>query len=207
MLNSLAFRRVKEGERVSAAQFNKLLETVERLAGILMGGGAMFDGPGGPAFVPADNAQMTYVELETDIVGAAHDRAANDLFVDPDIASGTDPWADFGTDSEFIMPPHAGLWLAGERHVVMRHSGAGKNVLMPFTQVALCVLDGTLSKGGSATASVWGIEASGETDSTRNITVYDWLLDTGQTIASGKRVIAIEHRQSRRWYVVGAQCA
>ncbi len=205
MLNSLSFDRVKEGDQVSAKQYNKLLDTVERLAGIMIAGGHMIDGPGGPVFFPSPEAEVNYVELGLDIVGSDHDRTVNDLHVDPDIASGTDPWIDFGTDSAFVMPPHDGLWLAGERNVLFRHSGAGKNVLMPFTQVHLARLDAVLTAGGSANASVFEIAASGESNSTRTITVHDRSLKTGESLAAQTDVIVVEHRQSRRFYVVSGR--
>lgn len=67
-------------------------------------------------------------------------------------------------------------------------------------------LDGTLSYQGSATMSIWWYNGSAEADSTENVTVYDWLLSTGQTIASGKQVTAAWDSRSGRYYVTGAQC-
>ena len=207
MLNTLAFRRVSPGEPVSAGQFNRVLEVLEQLSGIVMAGGNMVDGPNGPVFVPSQESDLHYIELSTDIVGSAHDRTVDELEIDPDVANGSDPWIDREEDQEFVMPPHAGLWLAGERSVVLRHSSAGKNLLLPFTQLHLGVTDGVLSKDSSVTVSIWEDQSSGVSDSGRNVTAYDWLLDTGQTIASGKRVFLGEHRQSRKFYVIGAQCA
>lgn len=67
-------------------------------------------------------------------------------------------------------------------------------------------LDGTLSVGGSATMSVWKWNGSAEADTGDNITVYDFLLASGQTIASGKKVVAEWDSASGRWYVVSAEC-
>jgi hypothetical protein len=68
-------------------------------------------------------------------------------------------------------------------------------------------LDGTLSYQGSATLSIWWYNGSAEADTTENVTVYDWLLSSGQTIASGKQVTAAWDSRSSRYYVTGAQCA
>lgn len=68
-------------------------------------------------------------------------------------------------------------------------------------------LDGQLAKDGSATMSVWRFDGSSETDTGENITVYDWMLKTGQTVASGKKVVAEFFMDSGRWYVVAAECA
>jgi hypothetical protein len=67
-------------------------------------------------------------------------------------------------------------------------------------------LDGALSFGGSATMSVWYWNGSAEADTGRNVTVYDWLLLTGQSIASGTQVTASWDARSGRYYVTGAQC-
>ena len=68
-------------------------------------------------------------------------------------------------------------------------------------------LDGALSFGGSATMSVWWWNGSAEADTTVNVTVYDWLLVSGQSIASGTQVTAAWDARSGRYYVTGAQCA
>lgn len=67
-------------------------------------------------------------------------------------------------------------------------------------------LDGTLSYNGSATMSVWEWNGSSEADSGENVTVYDWLLSSGQTVGSGVRVTAYYDVASGRWYLDGAQC-
>jgi hypothetical protein len=66
-------------------------------------------------------------------------------------------------------------------------------------------LDGTLSKGSSVAMSIWKGAGGSETDSTLNVTVYDWLLATGQTIASGIKVKA--EFVNGVLYVTAAECA
>lgn len=66
-------------------------------------------------------------------------------------------------------------------------------------------LDGTQSYQGSAVMSVWAWNGTAEADTGENVTVYDWHLSSGQTIASGKQVTAAF--VGGRWYVVAAQCA
>lgn len=68
-------------------------------------------------------------------------------------------------------------------------------------------LDGSLSYQGSATLSVWKYNGSAEADSGENITVYDWLLSSGQSVASGKQVTAFYDLASSRWYLDAAQCS
>lgn len=67
-------------------------------------------------------------------------------------------------------------------------------------------LDGTMSYDGTATVSVWKWNGSAMADTSENVTARDWLLSSGQTIASGTRVIVLKHRRNQ-WFVVGAQCS
>lgn len=65
-------------------------------------------------------------------------------------------------------------------------------------------LDGTMNYAGSATMSVWAWNGSADADTTVNVTVYDWLLKSGQSIASGTQVVAAY--VGGRWRVIGAAC-
>jgi hypothetical protein len=77
-----------------------------------------------------------------------------------------------------------------------------------FRREAKGKLDGALTFGGSATMSVWEHSGSAEVDTTENITVYDWLLASGQTVASGRKVVAHQMKTASgyRWYVTSAEC-
>jgi hypothetical protein len=65
-------------------------------------------------------------------------------------------------------------------------------------------LDGTQSFQGSAVMSVWAWNGSAEADTGENVTVYDWHLKSGQSIAAGTQVTAA--MVGGRWYVIAAQC-
>ncbi len=67
-------------------------------------------------------------------------------------------------------------------------------------------LDGTLSAGATATMSIWDSHTGSSADTGLNITVYDWLLTSGN-VASGKKVIAYYEAVSNHWYVLAAECA
>jgi len=67
--------------------------------------------------------------------------------------------------------------------------------------------DGSLSFGGSATMSIWYYNGSADADTGENVTVYDWHLSTGQTVASGKQVSAFREDASSRWILDATQCA
>lgn len=73
------------------------------------------------------------------------------------------------------------------------------------------IIHGTLQNGmsyqGNDKMYVWKNSGSGGEVSTGVlVSVYDWLLSAGQSIAAGKHVIAGWDAQSERYYVIGAQC-
>ena len=61
-------------------------------------------------------------------------------------------------------------------------------------------LDGTLSAGSYADASIWWHDGSDMVDSTKNVEVYDWFLGSGESLAAGT-LVAIEFFADSRWYV------
>jgi hypothetical protein len=65
-------------------------------------------------------------------------------------------------------------------------------------------LDGSQSYQGSAVMSVWAWNGSAEADTGEDVTVFDWHLKTGQTIAAGTQVTAA--LVGGRWYVIASQC-
>lgn len=71
-------------------------------------------------------------------------------------------------------------------------------------EVKIGKLDGALSYQGSATMSEWSFNGSADADTGINETVYDWLLLSGQSIATGTQVVAA--RAGEQWRVIGAQC-
>lgn len=65
-------------------------------------------------------------------------------------------------------------------------------------------LDSAMVKGGSSTMSVYAFGGSAEAWTGETITVFDWVLSTGQTIEAGSNV-EIGY-MGGRWYVIAAQC-
>lgn len=69
-------------------------------------------------------------------------------------------------------------------------------------------LDGKLSAGGSAIASIWstGSATGADHDTGRNVTVYDDLLKSGKTLAAGTQIHIEYYPGDNRWYVTAAKC-
>lgn len=76
---------------------------------------------------------------------------------------------------------------------------SGRYLLRPFRWKVVTVLGATLNQGSSATSTV--------ADTGETLTVYDCLLSTGQTVASGKTVTAFYDPADNNWKADGAQCA
>jgi hypothetical protein len=86
-------------------------------------------------------------------------------------------------------------------------SGRRRQNVSPLPRLVLRgKLDGALSQGSSATMSVWHYDGSAETDTGENVTVYDWMLKSGQSVNSGKKVVATLFMDSGRYYVTAAEC-
>jgi len=69
-------------------------------------------------------------------------------------------------------------------------------------EVAFGKLDEELVKDGTATLSVW--TESPLADSGDNIEVKDWLLSTGDSLASSTKCVAVKYFGT--WYVIAAEC-
>ena len=61
-------------------------------------------------------------------------------------------------------------------------------------------LDGTLSAGSYADASIWWHDGSDMVDSTKNVEVQDWFLGSGESLPTGT-LVQIEFFADSRWYV------
>lgn len=68
-------------------------------------------------------------------------------------------------------------------------------------------LAGELEAGGSATVNVWSYRAGSvqATDPLEQVTVYDWLLASGDSIAEGTKVF-FELKSDGHWYVYASEC-
>lgn len=100
---------------------------------------------------------------------------------------------------------------AGPVRILYKPSGTGEKtcaVLLGSSEAAWETgkLDGEMSYQGTQTVSIWRWNGSAMADTTLNVTARDWLLSSGQTIASGKQVVIMRH-PSGQWFVVGAQCS
>ena len=142
------------------------------------------------------------VELNDTIQARDTDKAAERFAFD---ATHSDPWLDSGEAARAY----------GRRHAVaLSRRGAAFDVLAPGgwaadsdsrRAVSFRQADRVLAAGGSATVEVWKVASGSPADSTYALTAYDWLLPSGGSLSSGTPVLLLQHLQSKRFYVVGAQ--
>ena len=150
----------------------------------------------------AAGAGFDLVELSDTIQAHDADKAAERFAFD---ATHSDPWIDSGEALQHTADAMQSLYLAGERHLTFWHPAAGQRIPVPGVQFHFGKLTETLSARGSATVEVWKVASGSPADSTFSLTAYDWLLPSGGTLPSGTPVILLQHLQSKRFYVVGAQ--
>jgi hypothetical protein len=184
--------KVKPGDPVLAEQWNRVATAIKQLVSTL-------------ALQTSDHrrSEIFVGELQGNVEADDTDKAANLMSLDVDNGS----WEDLGVEYDSVYEPQGGCWLEGERLPLLHERSSGKLHILPMVQVLYGKLDNELTEEGSATMSVWEVDGSGDyVDTGSDVTVWDWCLSTGQTIAEGKKVIAAQFLQSRRFIVVAAEC-
>jgi hypothetical protein len=205
-------RKVSEfrsGRPLSAARLNRLVEAANRAAQVAVAPPLLLSaGDGGVHLALSDQPHFDIVELAASLepgdVDVAAARLARDFGASP---SASDQWATSGEALSYAMDHLESVWLEGSRALALWLPGAGQRILLPGTQWHLAKLDGALSAGSTATASLWGVSSGSAADSGINVTAHDWLLTGGQSLPAGATVVLQQHAQSRRWYVVQALAA
>ena len=125
------------------------------------------------------------------VTSDSHEFAAPDGANTEYMASGTS-----GPARIFYRPPGAEPYEALCYVLLGGGSGGGSSVVHG-------VLDEELAFNGDAVMSVWGDGA----DTGTNVTVNDWVLADGQTVAAGTRVVAALDATDGLYYLVAASCA
>lgn len=132
-------------------------------------------------------------------------KATCDIFkIDSD-----DGLSDAGFDKEIfnIQPDKAYTADNYSYFIPVLRTKFGKWIAAHFFGVYIGILNNQLVQGGSILMTIWkgvGAEGGAEVTTGETLRVYDWLLDEGQSIEGGKKVIVI--RIFGVPYVVAAQC-
>lgn len=202
--------RVKEGDRLSAAKRNRLIDKVNRLSRIVP--------PVLPAGFPEGRIEpfqltstLTY-PAGTNICPYATAKpvgylASTDRYGYTDYQSNQTvyhPMALRDAAGDYIDIP---IMRIGDRvWVALNHQSGRLEIVWATSQTTWRgKLDGPLAQGGSATVSIW-IWNGSDADSTVNVTAYDWLLLPGDSLASGKKVVIKWFRDDGRFWVMGVEC-
>ena len=119
-------------------------------------------------------------------------------------------WEDFG-DCQ-IKPLNSEALASGTRYPVVPAAQQSSGDLLVLllagsgggSSTVHGVLDGTLTQGSSATLSVY---SGPSTDTGANVTVYDFMLASGQTVAAGAHAFAALDATDGLYYVIAAPCS
>lgn len=185
-------KAVKPGDPVLAAQWNKIVDAIGQLVALMR--------------ASSDEKKWADVfigELLEDAAADTEDFEVQELYHDENSGGLTTT----NTIWDKTFEPQVGLWLEGERLAFFWDRSTARYMMWPGVQIHIGKMDAELAAGASAIMSVWEVDASGEyADSGKDIAVFDWLLKAGSVIAAGKKVIAVQFLQSRRFIVIAAEC-
>lgn len=191
------------GPRMAPADLRALIDAVTRLQ--VAGAAApleMHRTALGTLLSPAAGAKWELLELTEPL--AAYDLQKDARRLSFRAEEEDDKWRDAGGADRRVADAQGGAYLTGERRLCYFHPAAGRYVPVDAFQWHLGMLDGDLEAGGSATVSLWQLHDVGPSDSGLDVTAYDWLLDVGQKLPAGTRVIVQLIAHSRKWIVTQA---
>lgn len=116
----------------------------------------------------------------------------------------------FGTQGRSSLTQGERLWALKLADMVGAGATPDPNryeVVHEFGLLRRAKLTGSLSKGSSASAELYLYDGSSFADSGHAITVYDWILSTGDTAASGTRIWVRYEPTLAAWGLVSGQCS
>lgn len=198
-----ALRKLPSGSRVSRADFNALVDAVARLR--IVGAAApleMHRSALGTLLSPGAGAKLELLELAEPLEAFDLQKDARRLNFRAEEEE--DKWHDAGGADRRAADAQGAVYLTGERRLCYFHPAAGRYVPVDAFQWHLGILDADLDAGGSATVSLWQLHDVGPSDSGLDVTACDWLLDAGQKLPAGTRVVVQLIAHSRKWIVTQA---
>lgn len=187
---------VKPGQPVKAEDWNRLLAVINSLASAV-----------GFSAGQRPNNRVVFGNLLSDVAQYDKDDTCESLAFDDSVAANTDPWKSFSDTRHFVSDPQGGMYLQDERHALLLASG--RLIPMPGMRLHLVKLTGTLNAGSTTTADIWRRKSddSDWENTTKSITVHDWLLGAGASIDSGKKGVAMQvMHKPRIWILIAAEC-
>lgn len=200
-------RKLAPGAHVSAADYNALVDALERArvagaqAGLEVHRSAL-----GTVLSPSAGVKLELLQLTESLEAHENDKEAKRLLyqLDEEIGEPEDKWIDADGGPRRLADAQGAVYLPGERRLCFFHPAAGRFVPVDTYQWHLGVLDEPLPAGGSATVSLWQLHDAGISDAGLDVTAYDWLLDDGQQLPEGTRVVVQLLAHSRKWIVTQA---
>jgi hypothetical protein len=197
-MDPFSLQHVAVGDTITAEAWNKVVDAVNALkqnTSTRMTGGA----PEEPK-VPS----LRFIDLQEDVEpNQFRNKDAKTI----DIETSNEGQANLMITSEVtvdnVCDSNESVWLSGSRLITMPRRDSSTQLLLPFTNWHIAKLYEELAADDTngAYATVWEVAASGQQDADVDLVrVYPW----GQTgtLAVDTEVFIVQHRQSRRWYVI-----
>ncbi len=200
---TITLPRLQPGDTITAEYLNRLASAIERVSKVRLGAMHGFNTDAGISMASPQPPALTIIDLDEDIEADETDKTGSAVRYD----TGSNIWEDTGRNETRITDSRSSVHLTGERHAALWMPETGRFVIWPGVQWHLVKLKAELTNGSTAAARIWHVAASGsEADTGIEITVRDWMLKSSETVAIGKKGVAIQHAESLLWYLISAEC-
>lgn len=198
---SSRIRRVAPGEPISAALFNALVDSIERLGNLT---GAfpieVHRHPGG-LHVALASAEREALARLTTALAPGGTATAQILWHDGSA------WQDAETGAVELHDDHGNMaGVPGDRVLARFHRQSGRWIVwQPHGPIRRGRLDSPLSGQGSAACSLFAGPSGATVDTGENVTIHDWLLSPSEgPVAAGKNVLVA--LADGAWWLVAVGC-
>ena len=189
---------VAVGDSITAEAWNRVVDAINSLK--------QQSTPNMTGGVPQEPKvpQLRFVHLEEDVEpNQFRNKDAKVIDIETSDEGTSDMMVTSEVTIDNVCDSNDSIWLSGSRIVTIPRRDSATQLIMPFTNWHIAKLYEDLEADSTtgAYATVWEVAASGQQDADVDLVrVYPW----GQTgtLAADTEVFAIQHRQSRRWYVI-----
>ena len=209
-MDPTTLKHVSVGDNITADKWNQMVDAVNRLSRA-SGGAIMSDVVTVPERTKVP--KFSFIDLQEDIEqNQFNSKDAKRIEIDSASEGTSDLMVTGASEIDRVCDPMESTWLSGSRLMTMYREDSAVELILPFTNwhIAKLYEDLAADDDVGVYATVWEVAASGEQDASVDVVrVYPW----GQsgTLSADTEVFIVQHRQSRRWYVIsggggGASC-
>lgn len=194
-------QHVKAGEVVSAKTFNMLVDSIRELTHKIHDLENRLNASG-----------LTFMEVDTSMTRYDQGAQGHEMVFDPLATTNADMFAAGNHLLNRVTDSQGFPYLQNERHATLFLRACSRRLIIPGVVIHLAVLDEDLEQGSFAEAILWEDDLSDpgtlkESDPVITVNVFDWLMAEGaEAIPAETKVIVFGHQNSKRLYLLAAQC-